>query len=196
MLNTDNYLAELFCGDDERAEAVVEEIAALPAGQQARLQSELEAALDSPERDRRWWATRALAALPVLEVSALMLRSLGDVDASVRQCAALGLRLHPDAEALPSLLSMLNDEDSLCAELAADALVEIGAPAVPDLLELLSSGGPKARVEAARALALIGDTRAIPALFGVLDEDSALLEYWAEQGLERMGVGMVFFSPD
>ena len=42
---------------------------------------------------------------------------------------------------------------------------------------------------------MIGDTRAIPELYKMLDSDSALLEYWASDGLERMGVGMVFFAP-
>jgi HEAT repeat protein len=59
----------------------------------------------------------------------------------------------------------------------------------------MESGSHIARLEAARALASIGDTRAIPALFDALD-DSALLEYWANEGLERMGVGMCFFSPE
>jgi HEAT repeat protein len=54
---------------------------------------------------------------------------------------------------------------------------------------------PHARREAARSLAAIGDPRAVPALYEVLEDDSALLVYWAEQGLERMGVGMAFFKP-
>jgi hypothetical protein len=45
-------------------------------------------------------------------------------------------------------------------------------------------------------LAQIGDPRSIPALFTALDEDSALMEYWASEGLEKMGVGIVFFEPD
>jgi HEAT repeat protein len=46
-----------------------------------------------------------------------------------------------------------------------------------------------------RALARIGDQRAIPALFRALDDESALIEYWATKGLEDMGVGMIFFEP-
>ncbi len=57
------------------------------------------------------------------------------------------------------------------------------------------STAPHARREAARSLAAIGDPRAVPALYSVLEDDSALLVYWAEQGLERMGVGMVYFNP-
>ena len=51
------------------------------------------------------------------------------------------------------------------------------------------------RLEAARALSEIGDTRAIPVLFKALEEGSVVLEYWASEGLEKMGVGMTFFEP-
>jgi HEAT repeat protein len=51
-------------------------------------------------------------------------------------------------------------------------------------------------MEAMRALALIGDQRSIPLLFEALDSDSMLMEYWANEGLERMGVGMIFYKPD
>jgi HEAT repeat protein len=171
-------------------------IAALPAEQRAAALAALEAALNSPKIDHRWWALRALAALPAEQVPGLLTGALQDVDASVRQCAALGLRLHPHPDAVPSLIERLQDADYLCAELAADALVQIGQTAVPALLDVLADGAPRPRLHATRALAQIGDTRAIPALFRVLDEDSALLEYWAAEGLERMGVGMVFFGPD
>jgi HEAT repeat protein len=50
-------------------------------------------------------------------------------------------------------------------------------------------------LEAARALALIGDQRAIPALFALLSEDSVMLDYWANEGLDKMGAGMVYLIP-
>ena len=96
---------------------------------------------------------------------------------------------------MEDLIAALNDSDRLCASLAADALVSIGAAAVPALLAVLENGKPAARIEAARALALIGDTRAIPAFFKTLEGKSTLVEYWAREGLERMGVGMAFFKP-
>ena len=105
------------------------------------------------------------------------------------------MRTHVVEDAAPALVAMLGDPDRLCAELAADALVAIGAPAVEALLEVLENGSPQARLGAARALAQIGDERAIPAFFSLLDDDSALLEYWAGEGLERMGIGMLFFDP-
>ena len=39
------------------------------------------------------------------------------------------------------------------------------------------------------------DTRAIPALFKALEDESAIAQYWADEGLERMGVGQVYFKP-
>jgi len=32
-------------------------------------------------------------------------------------------------------------------------------------------------------------------LMKALEEDSALMEFWAQEGLERLGVGMLFFKP-
>ena len=95
----------------------------------------------------------------------------------------------------PDLIALLNDEDRLLARLAADALIAIGGQAVGGLVEAMRTGAPSARLEAVRALARIGDPRAIPALFETLGGDSALLEHWASRGLERMGVGMLFFKP-
>jgi HEAT repeat protein len=191
----EGYLAELFSGDDNLAEAAVAKMIALPDAHPEVI-GVLEAELESPQVDRRWWAGRALAALPDSHAPSLLIRLLSDDDPSVRQCAALGLRLQPMEAAVAPLVALLEDDDYLCADLAADALVAIGAPAVTPLLEVLAGGAPQARVKAARALAQIGDLRAIPGLFAVLDEDSALLEYWAAEGLDRMGVGMVFFDPD
>jgi HEAT repeat protein len=120
---------------------------------------------------------------------------LKDKDVAVCQCAALGLSRQPDERAVPALVEAMASDDALLARLAANALGAIGAAAVPALLDALENGSQSVRLEAARTLAMIGDTRAIPALFNALDGDSALLEYWANEGLERMGVGMVFFKP-
>jgi HEAT repeat protein len=190
------HLTALNSGDDERAEAAAAGIAALPQPQLGEALAQLSTWLSSPDTDTRWWAVRALAAIHNERTPRLLLQALGDPQAAVRQCAALGLRFHPEPKAVEPLIQALSDEDQLTAALAADALVEIGEPAVPALLEVMASAPQAVRLKAVRALALIGDQRSIPALFAALDEDSALLEYWASQGLERMGVGMVFFTPE
>lgn len=182
---------ELTGGNDERAEAAARQLAAAgPA-----LLPALQELLASHDPDRRWWAVRVLAEIVDHRVLPLLLKAFGDTDRSVRQCAALALRQRPAAEAVPALVQALGDSDRLLAHLAADALIANGEAAVPALLEVVQNGSQAARLEAIRALAAIGDTRAIPALFNALDEPSALIEYWAEQGLERMGVGMMFFKP-
>ncbi len=71
----------------------------------------------------------------------------------------------------------------------------IGEPAVPQLLELLDRSDHAVRLLLVRILAEIGDQRAIPALLAALDEDSLLMEYWANEGLEKMGVGMSVLFP-
>ena len=194
-MNLQHYLAELTSGEDQRAEAAVQSLAKLEQHDALQVIAALQSIVDTAFTDSRWWALRALAEIPHPEIAPILARSLSDPDPSVRQCAALGLRMHPDPHVVPPLIHALNDPDALTADLAADALEAIAAEAVPALLEILQSGAQAARMKAVRALAVIGDTRAIPALYAALDEDSAWMEYWATEGLERMGVGMLFFKP-
>jgi HEAT repeat protein len=191
MADSADLAALLSGGDDDQAEAAVMALAAQgPAALPV-----IKALLASPDVDLRWWGVRALAELPGEPASGLLVRALGDPEPAVRQCAALGLRKQPAPQAIPALVSALGDEDRLCATLAADTLASLGSEAVSALLAATQGDHSAARVEAVRALALIGDPRAIPALFAVLNDESALVEYWANQGLERMGVGMSFFKP-
>jgi len=143
----------------------------------------------------RWWAARSLAEIHDSQVTTLLLQALNDQASEVRQCAALGLRQQPDAGAIPQLINTLSDPDRLLARLAGDALIATGEEAVPALIEVMQNGSQIARLETVRALSEIGDSRAIPSLFNALDEDSVVLEHWAGEGLQKMGVGMVFFKP-
>lgn len=187
----DLLLNELLSGEDERAEAAARQLAEL--GKEAL--PYLRAWLSAAEVEKRWWATRTLAQMHDPQVLPLLLEALGDEEPSVRQCAALALRHHPDPQAIPALIAALEGEDRLLARLAGDALVAIGEAAVEPLLQVLERGQGRARLEAMRALALLQDPRAAPALFAALEGDSALLEYWANEGLERLGIGMTFFKP-
>lgn len=187
----DRWITELTSGDDRRAEAAAQQLAA--AGERAA--GILEPLLVSNDSDYRWWSVRVLAEVPG-EAAALRLeQALADPDPAVRQCAALGLGKQAQPRAIPALLQAMSDPDSLAARLAANALVAIGAPSVEPLSALLAGAPQQVQLEAARALALIGDPRSIPVLFNALDGESTLLEYWANEGLERMGVGMVFYQP-
>ncbi len=194
-LNIDNYLTKLYSGDELQAEKAAMDLALLYKSHPRVVMASLDSLLDSPITDQRWWAVRVLAEIPGEKSLQRLLKGLGDLHADVRQCAALGLRMHPDARAIACLVRALSDMDGLVVQLAGDALIEIGKPAVPALLELMERGEPSARREAARSLAMIGDPRAIPILLKALDEDSCWMDYWGRLGLEQMGVGMLYFNP-
>lgn len=184
-------LSQLTSGDDQVAEAAALALAHLGI----QILPVLHTLLHSSDPEERWWAIRTLAELDAPQVAPLLIESLKDSNLAVRQCVALALSYRPHEAAILNLIALLDDSDHLLARLAADALVACGAEAVPALLEVMQTGHQAARLEAVRALALIGDTRTIPTLFAALDEDSALIEYWADEGLQRMGVGMTFFKP-
>lgn len=191
MASLGDLLADLQCGQDDRAEQAA---LALPEYHDAAI-AELSALLESGEGDARWWAVRALAEFSGDQIGDLLVASLGDEDPAVRHCAALALSKHPHAPAIPELIDLLENEDHLLARLAGDALVAAGKDAVAALIAVTEKSLLEGKTEAVRALALIGDTRAIPALFKLLDSDSAQLEHWVSEGLDKMGVGMRFFEP-
>ena len=187
-----NILDELGCGDDQRAEAALSHLAVWGPDAVEPLRERL----TSPEAEVRWWAVRGLAEINDARVPEILVGALSDPDQAVRWCAGLALRTHPSAQAIPTLLKLLSEDDGLTRRLAGDALVAIGAEVVTQLLDVLQSGAHLPRLEAVRALSKIGDPRSIPALFECLDDSSALVEYWASEGLEKMGVGMVFYKPE
>jgi len=188
--NLQDLLAALASGDDDRAEAAVPHLAAHPGAIPA-----LEAYLRSPESDLRWWAIRTLAQMDAPPRDWLV-SALGDDSEEVRQCATLALAHHPIEAAIPGLLRLVTDPETVTANLAASALIAIGAPAIPGLLDLLETASHASCVEIIRALANIGDPRAIPALMQAMEQDSPAMHYWAEQGLDRLGLGMVYIKPE
>ena len=182
-------LEDLFSGDDARAAAAVEQVTAehLPA---------LEAALSGPNPDARWWAVAALARIGSEHATQLLLATAQDPDPNLRAAAIYALGRQAAPAAIPYLIQVLDDPSEYLSRLATDALIGMGQAAVTGLIEALEhSPQPRVRANAARALAMIADTRAIPALFRALEDESSVVQYWADQGLERMGVGQVYFKP-
>lgn len=185
-----SLLADLTSSDESRAERAVPMLIEL--GEKA-----VPALMDltqSPDTDSRWWALRVLAQSPLAQTGWLI-PFLEDSAPEVRQCAALGLAEKPDEAATQPLVRALNDEDAMVCNLAANALIKIGKPAVPSLIEAVKHESQAVRIHALRALAEIRDHRAIPVLMQVMEEDSALLGHWAKEGLERLGLDMVYLKP-
>lgn len=148
----------------------------------------------SSEPDHRWWGLRVLAQSPHAQAEWLV-PSLSDPAREVRQCAALGLAIKPGESAVEPLVQALSDEDSMVSSLAVNALVKVGAAAVPSLIEVVKHAPQSARIHALRALAEIRDHRAIPVMMKVMEEDSVLLQHWAKEGLDRLGLDMVYIKP-
>ena len=190
MSTLQELLNDLASGDESRAEHAVS--ALIEFGEKA-IASLLELT-ESEDADTRWWALRVLAGSPLFRTEWLV-PFLNDPAADMRQCAALGLSIRPDESAIQPLVRALSDEDTLVSNLAVKALVKIGKAAVPSLIETVKSGSPSSRILALRALAEIRDHLAIPVMMQVMNEESALLQYWAKEGLERLGLDMVYMKP-
>lgn len=190
MSSLQDLLRDLTSGNETRAEKAVP--ALIELGEDAN-----PALLDltrSSDADHRWWALRVLAQSPHAQAEWLV-PFLNDPAREVRQCAALGLAIKPGESAVASLVQALSDEDSMVSSLAVNALVKIGSAAVPTLIEVVKDAQQSARIHALRALAEIRDHRAIPVMMKVMEEDSVLLQHWAKEGLDRLGLDMVYIKP-
>jgi HEAT repeat protein len=191
-LDLPSLINNLTSGDDQVAENAANAITALG-------ESALPALFDllsSDDPETRWWALRAAAEIPHPTSKQHLQSFLSDPDPEMQKCAALGLRIQPCSDAIRDLVNLLEGEDRILARIAGDTLIATGSQAVPDLINTLEKGTPAAQIESARSLALISDPKAIPALFDAWQDGSSLIQYWVEEGFERMGVGMQFYSPD
>jgi len=191
MPGLSDLLADLTSGDDSRAELAIPALVALGF-------DSIPALVDltrSKDTDSRWWAVRALAQSPQARTEDL-LPLLNDSASEVRAAAALAICSHPDESAVPVLIKSLGDEDSLTAGLAGNALVAVGGPSVPALIEVIQEAKSNVRILAVRALAEIKDHRAIKTMMSALEDESAVVQYWAKEGLDRLGLSMVYGKPE
>jgi len=185
-----DLLKDLIRGNEECAEEAV--TALIELGEDA-----IPSLLDlthSDDVDARWWALRTLAQSPLCRTEWLIPFLSNDPAPEIRQCAALGLAGKADESAIQPLVRALSDEDNMVNSLAVNALVKIGSAAVPSLIEVVKNGKQSSRIHALRALAEIKDHRAIQIMMKVMQEDSALLQHWAREGLDRLGLDMVYIK--
>jgi HEAT repeat protein len=196
-----DLLTDLTSENETRAEEAVDSLINL--GEEAI--PDLLELTRSSDVDHRWWGLRVLAQSPYAK-SEWLVPFLNDPAREVRQCAALGLAIKPEESATQPLVQALSDEDSMVSSLAVNALVKIGKAAVPALIDVVTprpdwqsrvegNASQSARIHGLRALAEIRDHRAIPVMMKVMEEDSALLQHWAKEGLDRLGLDMVYIKP-
>ena len=177
-------------GEDSREEA------ALALGRFGPTAVErLTAILAVGDADARWWAARALAEIGGEGAVQPLVGILDDPDPDVRACAALALGRVGHGSAAPALADRLDDESTFVASIAADALSMLGERAVEALAGRLADENPHIRLLAVRALRRINSQDAIGPLFGVLEDPSYLVRYYAHDALEALGVGVVFVMP-
>ncbi len=191
MTDQAGLLRQLTSGDDDRAEAAA--ISLAQAGE--AVLPGLTHLLKSRDTDGRWWAVRTLAAMRAPRID-LILGALADRSAEVRAAAALALAAHPEPAAIPDLTRALGDEDNLVSTLCVNALISIGKECVPALLEAYPGENQRGRIQIMRALAAIRDPGAIAVMLKATEDESAMLNYWAREGLEGLGLNMIYLKPE
>jgi hypothetical protein len=87
------------------------------------------------------------------------------------------------------LVSLLGCKEGLRRQAERQRLVDMGKPAVPVLIELLTHKKRKVRWEAAKALGEIVDPAAAPALVRSLTDECAEIRWLAAEGLIALGEG-------
>jgi HEAT repeat protein len=187
----DELLEVLASGDEESRESAARAL----GGFGTSAIEPLAAMLGSLDVDARWWAARALAEVASDGSLPPLIGALTDADPDVRACAALALGRIRDGTAAPALAALLADESAFVASVAADALSMIGEEAIEALVETLTAENPHTRLLAVRALGRMKSQNTISPLFGMLEDSSYLVRYYAHEALEALGVGMVFVAP-
>ncbi|MBN3923954.1 HEAT repeat domain-containing protein [Nostoc sp. NMS4] len=109
------------------------------------------------------------------DLAQILIRAVEEADSSdrlldaVRELAAARIE-----ESVPTLIAALGYNNPGAAVAAVDGLIAIGEPAVPSLLQLIDDYNYSARAWAIRALAGIGDVRALDTLLEAAKTDFSL----------------------
>ncbi len=102
-----------------------------------------------------------------------MVEFLTDLELPVRACAAEALGRMGKSAAKPLIDGALNSPDRDVRSNATKALTQIGAVAVPEMIETVKNGKPSQKIGVANALGQLRSPRAIPALIGALSVKEA-----------------------
>ena len=142
--------------------------------------------LAGPRADRRAEHAALLGDMcsPLAEVP--LLQALNDRDPDVRLAAARSLgRLRPRSAAGPLLYALV--QGLVPRAVAANALISIGAAALPGIRNLLSDEEPAARANAVELLGRLGNPRDSVTLRERLADDAPLVRCRACEALARLG---------
>lgn len=124
-------------------------------------------------------AVKALGKIGGQSALATLIKVLNYHDVSSE--AAEGLGIIGDPKAVSGLLKTAKTDKGFARYTAVEALIKIGEPAIPALIEVLKVGDWDLRGRTAEALGEIGDKTAIPALTEALkDKDKSVRDAAAE----------------
>jgi HEAT repeat protein len=113
---------------------------------------------------------------------------LWDVDRDVKRAAAEAMAAIGDVRAVDALITALaHATEPRVSLVAAEALVQIGRPAVESLIVALRDSHYENRPDAARVLGQIGDARALEALTAALQDGDYIVRRAAAEALDGMG---------
>lgn len=92
-----------------------------------------------------------------------------------------------DSHLVDTLITRLHDADGLVRQQARIELVEIGQPAVEDLIKALADPNEQVQWEAAKALSQIGDAKSVQTLITMLEYPRPGIRWIAAEGLVACG---------
>ena len=147
------------------------------------------------ELEVRLTATQTIATIGTSGAVVPLGRALTDNAVEVRRAAADALRNLADERVLTQLANALADQDASVYYAARDALARMGSPAVPVLLDRLSSENTRVAYTAEQALARIG-AGAVQPLTRRLRTHTDESTRWAAIALGQIGEQAVDASAD
>ncbi len=157
--------------------------------------------LESEAALERWEAARALGARGADARVALptLIEVLTDEEPWVRHEAARALvRIGARKRDVDTLVRRLSSADHEVAQLLAEALADLGEPAVPALRKALASGDIRTRRRAAVALRFAGRSaaEALPDFIDLMQHPDAELRRSAAAAVRRIGPWAAEFVPE
>jgi HEAT repeat protein len=130
-------------------------------------------ASDASPRVRRW-AFRGLGRYALDDVSDVLARGLHDDDRQTRLCAVRGLADRDDRRVLPLLRAALDDPYCWVRDRARVGMCRVDRDEADEAaMRLLHDRNRLLRLHAASQLAQVGNTKAVPALIGLLQRATA-----------------------
>jgi HEAT repeat protein len=157
----------------------------------SRVEHVLTSAVHDPRPAVRAEAIHILGIIEHTGAVPLLIEALHDHVPPVRLQAAKALGRIRHASAVPALLAALHNADEQLGSQIFTSLVQIGSPAVPQLLQKCSSSSSWIRWHSVRALIEIHDYRALPVLVQALNGADRSIAWLAAKGLPRYGKACV-----